>query len=1054
MEYSLGLDIGITSVGWSVLDFDRERIADLGVRLFQAGENPKDGSSLAAPRREARSARRRLRRKRQRMEDIRSLLVSKSVLTHEQMDALYSRPHPLSPWELRTAGLDRLLSGEEWARVLIHIAKRRGFKSNRSAASGDAQKDQEDGRAKQAMSVNAELLSGAGGKGYRTVGEMMQCDEKFAEHKRNKRGDYSCSVTRAALTQEIKVLFECQRSFGNPFASHEIENKYLGIFSSQLPFASGDQIEKMVGRCTLEPGELRAPKASWTAERFILLGSIANLRVRVDGRRAELRREKMEIIEKLAYKKAKVTYKDIRRALDADGEWTFESLPRAKEGKDPEDAVFAELKGFHAFKKTISAALGKEYWDTLITTSPEMLDALACALTFRKTDDDILQYLEERGVERKLAEAVLSLNFSKCVNLSLKAMGRLIPFMEAQGCRYDEACALAGYSHYAPGGETERSPFLPVPDWEGLRNPVVIRAVAQTRKVVNAIIRRYGPPTYIQIELARELSHSAEERKKIEKEQNENRDKKDALALDYAKQFGYRPNGLQLEKYRLWKEQAGFCPYTGEYIDPELAFAGDDGSYAEIDHIIPYSRSFDDSLTNKVLVIGSANRNKGDRTPYEFFGGDGEAWEAFAARVEAYIKNKRRAARLMTKDFGESEANEMKARALGDTRHITSYVADWLEKNLLFADETVRRPVTRVNGRATAVMRRQWGINALKDRRASDLHHALDACVIAAATTAIIQKISEYSRKRELCQLKKESAEGRKTRFPEPWANFRKEIEARLSDDPAAKIREFGLMNYTGEELEELKPVFISRKPDRSAAGAAHAETVRSAKYLDEGKTAVKTPLTSVTPANLENMVGKERDRALYEALKKRLEECGGKPDKAFAKEFRKPTKDGSPGPVVRSIKIFSSGTSGVLVRGGIAANERMVRVDVYSKSGKYYLIPYYVSDIAAKIVKDRAITPSREVRDWIVVDSSYSFVYSLCTNDLLRVIDSKGKEIFGYYVGCDIATGAITVKSHDGSELWRGIGMRTAKSIEKYEVDVLGDYHKVKKEKPPHELA
>ena len=102
----------------------------------------------------------------------------------------------------------------------------------------------------------------------------------------------------------------------------------------------------------------------------------------------------------------------------------------------------------------------------------------------------------------------------------------------------------------------------------------------------------------------------------------------------------------------------------------------------------------------------------------------------------------------MTKDFGESEANEMKARALGDTRHITSYVADWLEKNLLFADETVRRPVTRVNGRATAVMRRQWGINALKDRRASDLHHALDACVIAAATPAMVKKIVVPAEKR------------------------------------------------------------------------------------------------------------------------------------------------------------------------------------------------------------------------------------------------------------------------------------------------------------------
>ena len=99
----------------------------------------------------------------------------------------------------------------------------------------------------------------------------------------------------------------------------------------------GDQIEKMVERCTLEPDELRAPKASWTAERFVLLSKIANLRVQVNGLRMELGREKRKIIEELAYKNPKVTYKDIREAFNAGEEWTFENLPAVKNGDNHED---------------------------------------------------------------------------------------------------------------------------------------------------------------------------------------------------------------------------------------------------------------------------------------------------------------------------------------------------------------------------------------------------------------------------------------------------------------------------------------------------------------------------------------------------------------------------------------------------------------------------------------------------------------------------------------------------------------------------------------------
>ena len=85
MNYTLGLDIGVASVGWAVLENDNQgepcHIADLGVRIFDAAEDPQTGASLAAPRREARSARRRIRRRRHRKERIKNLLIREGVVT-------------------------------------------------------------------------------------------------------------------------------------------------------------------------------------------------------------------------------------------------------------------------------------------------------------------------------------------------------------------------------------------------------------------------------------------------------------------------------------------------------------------------------------------------------------------------------------------------------------------------------------------------------------------------------------------------------------------------------------------------------------------------------------------------------------------------------------------------------------------------------------------------------------------------------------------------------------------------------------------------------------
>ncbi|MCL2103392.1 MAG: hypothetical protein FWH25_05080, partial [Syntrophorhabdaceae bacterium] len=143
MRYTLGLDIGITSVGWCVVDErEKRRIVDLGTRTFPVAENPKDGSSLALPRRIARGSLRRLRRRKERLENIRLLLVEHGLISDiGALKDLLADSRAADPYELRAAGLDRMLSPEEWCRILLHIAKRRGFKSNRkSDAEGTTEK--------------------------------------------------------------------------------------------------------------------------------------------------------------------------------------------------------------------------------------------------------------------------------------------------------------------------------------------------------------------------------------------------------------------------------------------------------------------------------------------------------------------------------------------------------------------------------------------------------------------------------------------------------------------------------------------------------------------------------------------------------------------------------------------------------------------------------------------------------------------------------------------------------------------------------------------------
>ena len=88
MKYTIGLDLGTTSIGWAVVNNDKNRIEDLGVRLFESAENPKNGESLATPRREARSMRRRLARRGYRLLKVKDIFISYNLLTATEISKI------------------------------------------------------------------------------------------------------------------------------------------------------------------------------------------------------------------------------------------------------------------------------------------------------------------------------------------------------------------------------------------------------------------------------------------------------------------------------------------------------------------------------------------------------------------------------------------------------------------------------------------------------------------------------------------------------------------------------------------------------------------------------------------------------------------------------------------------------------------------------------------------------------------------------------------------------------------------------------------------------
>jgi len=1094
MRYNIGLDIGIASVGFAVMEVGDDdtplRIVRLGSRIFDTAENPKDGSSLAEPRRDARGMRRRLRRKRHRKERIRNLITAKQILTEAEMKCLFEQPVS-DIYELRRDALERVLSRRELARVMLHLAQRRGFKSNRRVDS----KDKEAGKMKGAIEKNCETM-----EKYRTVGEMLYCDERYAPRKRNK-SDYLNTVTRDMVLNEARLIFAAQRDFGNACCNEEIEEKYIEILSSQRSFDEGpgmcpfrscekcrldesekcskirspyaeNQIESKIGFCTFEKNEKRAAKATYSFEISNLLQKVNHLRIEEPGDKRSLTEEqRIKLIGK-AHESDNLNYSQIRKLLALSENQRFSTVRYSKDNNftaDEKKTKFNFLPAYHEMRK----ALDHVSKDRIKYISPDQRNAIGHIFSIVKypgkdrakiekalanefiAPDDISALIENMGTFRKFA------------NLSVSALDRIIPFLE-KGETYDKACESAGYDFKAHSGTEKKlliSPKHLAEEIESsISSPVVRRALSQCAKVLNAIIREMGEsPVFINIELARDMAKDFTERRDIENHMESNRADNERIKKRLTDEFGLiNPTGQDIIKLKLCKDQADECPYSLTKFDMSRLF---EYGYAEIDHIVPRSISHNDTYANKILAKGTFQQRKGNRLPLEFL--QGKERDNFIVWVNNSNLRPAKKSRLLKEQITDEDKNAFKDRALNDTRTMSRFLLNYLNDFLLFAPfETGRkRHVTAINGGTTSTLRKRWGL--VKVRENGDIHHAVDAVVIACTTQKMINDISRHYDHEEtrFADTSRDPRSAKEERFPGPYPFFREELMARLAPTKTQldiAIETISPLPYPDEEIANLQPIFVSRMPQRKVGGAAHKETIKG--KTEDGELVKKVSLTSLS---LDKKTGEiagyyrpDADMLLYSALKEQLLKHDGDGKKAFASDFHMPNRDR----IVRKVKVLDT-KSGINLRGGVAENENMVRVDVFHIANDgYYLVPIYVADTIKPDLPNKAIVAGKSHEHWKEMQDE-DFIFSLYPNDLIFVRNKKimmfnkihstsslpptqlHQETLVYYKKTGISTGSITVINHDSSYIINSLGVKTLLAFEKYQVDVLGNISRVSHE-------
>ena len=887
------------------------RIEQVGSRIFSEGRDAKTKATLAADRRLARSARRNHDRYKLRRKDLLNALTKYGLFPQDEEARKALKTD--DPLELRSRAVREKLEPNQIGRALFHLNQRRGFQSNRKDQSEENTSGkvansarkllQEMGLIGDATSKESyEKLSAEEKKSHRqqeaknlqqaleklknktdlTYGTFLY-QRKYKDKKstRARPSDdgklYEIYPTRDLYKDEFDKICRFQQNHHLGLLTVKVVEALKGIIFFQRPLKPQER-----GRCAYLKEEIRAFRASPTFQKFRIIQEINNLEWGTSEGTKKLRdypesRDSIiKMLEEVKTSKGLVVWSKIQKMLKkqgiVEGKIEFTLASEKRKGLD------GNLTSFALQHEDCVGLAWHEDWD--LDKQEALVDLI---LDDSLEDDKVVAELmgDKFKLDKFHAENCLKARFPEgTANLSVKAAGLLLDEMQQSNCLqpnavqtlaeretdFDNPFTRAGEGkvlkqlpyygevfadgrHIIPGTGKDEDRKDNLKYWGGVTNPTVHIALNQIRWVVNELIKRFGQPDSIAIELGRDLPAGDKRRKELEKEQRDNQktNKKLDQKLEDQKQTTNRDNRLRL---RLWEELGKsptdrFCPFSGK----KIGFADLFNGKVQIDHLIPFSKSLDNSRANKVVCMLQANQDKGNQTPWQaFHTNPGEyKWEEIFKRSQNLPKSKQWRFQENALEIWKGD-NDFTSRHLNDTRYIGRLAKEYLEGVCTF------NKIDVLTGRLTALLRKHWGLNnVLNSPKTTDegepkprtknrddhRHHAVDAIVIGMTTSSMLQQVSRLASLAEEAQTgfdlfirSKEQGRG----AIDPWQNFRREVKDivqkivvshRVKDKKGGRLHEATAYGIVKGDPQKDKCELVARKPIRAFENLKHCEEIR-----------------------------------------------------------------------------------------------------------------------------------------------------------------------------------------------------------------------------------
>ncbi|WP_303700825.1 type II CRISPR RNA-guided endonuclease Cas9 [Flexistipes sinusarabici] len=858
MNYRLSLDLGTNSIGWAIYKLNEKdkpiSIINAGVRVFTDSRDPQTGTSLAAERREKRGIRRNRDRFLKRKERLMQTLIKYNLMPEnkEERKAL----EKLNPYELRSRALDEKLEPHEIGRALFHLNQNRGFKSNRKTET----KDSDASIIKTSINEFQNMMEN---NNVRTPGEMLY--KLYKENKpvkakiygKGKDAKYEIYCDRNMIEDEFEQICKAQSSLGNNITEKAFDE------IKDIIFFQRDLLPTKIGKCSAIPSEDRAPKALPISQEYRILQTVTDLRIiKPDQTSVFLTPEQQKLLFEELNSKKQRDFNEIRKLFGLDSSYSFSHEHMSKIKGNETSSELRSTKRFgkkwdkfsieeqteivkllleepeeNAVKKTL---INK--WDVTDEQAENIANANLPAGYMSYCEKALYQLSESMKNNKSLTEALQDNGYNN-LNPQMDGSMRKLPYY---------AKVLERYIGTGSGDENDSEEIR----YGRISNPTVHRGLNQLQRLVNKIIDKYGKPTQIVIELGRELKMSQQKKKEVltKQKDNETLNKKYEEILS---DIGERNTRKNRDALRLWEElgknpMGRCCVYCGRTISITELISAE----VEAEHILPFSRTLDNSLANKTVGHRRCNRNKHNKTPYEAFGNFKE-WENILARAKYLPVNKRwRFAKDAMENF--EKENSFIDRQLTDTQYYSKVARIFLT--------AVCKDVWSVNGRLTSLVRRWTGLNGIlsatneKDRN-DHRHHAIDAMAIGLIDRSFLNAVSKKSAKNEL-----------------------ENIDAVLSN----RISMIPWEGFFEDAKKAILEIIVSHKQEHGKNNKLYDETAHGIKTNEEGDKNLVTRklIAEMSLKEIENI----RDNKIRQMILEALYGTDKKEHKKILEEFSKNT--------------------------------------------------------------------------------------------------------------------------------------------------------------------